>query len=185
MLPVLYLGGVYDSGVEYDVDEYFRFSRSDLDSASTTSFNLPHAFGFGVGLNIHKRWWVYSSYWCRKSGEPGMFPQLENSLTDSYLVGFGVERQGRFDGSFLSRIPLRFGYYQEKWQYEYPEGEPIYSRFLTMGTGFALPSGPGSVDFTIEIGQVGSSSRNGIVENVMRIGVGVTASEKWTRRNVD
>jgi len=185
ILPFLYMGGVYDSRVDYDVEESFKFSRSDLDSTSTATFDLPHAFGIGLGLNIYRRWWFYSSYWSRERGGSTLFPQLENSLTDAYIIGFGVERKGRTEGSFLSRIPVRFGFYQEKWQFEFPDGEPLYSRFLTIGTGFALPSGPGRVDFAFEFGQVGSSSRNGVVENVMRIGVSVSAGEKWTKRNVE
>ncbi len=185
VLPSLYLGGMFDAGVNYSVDETFKYSRVEFDSVSSASFNLPQAFGVGVSFNFYQRWWLHSSYWRRSRPEAGIFPQFQGMLGDEYMLGVGLEREGKSEGSFFSRVPLRVGFYQDRWHFDFPDGEPLYSRFVSLGTGFAMPGGPGRVDLSFEFGQIGSVERNGVGENVFRFSVGVSASEKWSRRRTE
>lgn len=185
ILPSIYVGGVFDARVDYSIDESFKYSRAEFDSTSSASFTLPRAFGIGMSLRFYKRWWLSSTYWQRSTPETGIFPQFKGMLNEEYLTGFGLEREGKEEGSFFSRIPLRFGFYQNRWHFDFPRGEPLYSRFVSMGTGFSMPGGPGRVDLSLEFGQIGSTDRNGIGESVFRVSVGVSASERWSKRRTE
>jgi hypothetical protein len=182
VLPRLSIGATFDGRIDYTVDEDLSFSRQDLNSTATWEFELPPSYGFGAAVGISERWWLSSSYWMREAPAPAGFRQLEQSLRDERLIAFGLERRRSADGGFLSRIPLRFGYYEDNWHLEFPPGNGVKARFFTFGTGLSLPNGPGSVDISLEFGQIGSLDDNGVDERVMRIGIGLNVSEPWSRR---
>ncbi|HUV37915.1 MAG TPA: hypothetical protein VMX58_13350 [Patescibacteria group bacterium] len=180
--PRIRIGAVFDDRVSYTVNQDITYSREEFDSSVSYDFELPPAFGAGVALGITDRWWITSNYWAREAPEPAGFSQLEGSLQDERLIAFGLERRRSAAGGFFSRIPLRFGYYENRWHLEFPAGEGVTARFVTLGTGLQVPGGPGSVDISLELGQIGSIDNNGIDERVMRIGVGLNVSEPWSRR---
>ncbi len=182
VLPRLSIGATFDDRVTYTVTEDVSFSRDDLDSTAAWEFELPSAYGFGAAVGITERWWISSSFWMREAPEPAGFRQLERSLQDERLVAFGLERRRSAEGGFLSRIPLRFGYYEDDWHLEFPPGNGVKARFFTFGTGLSLPNGPGSIDISLEFGQIGSLDDNGVDERVMRVGIGLNVSEPWSRR---
>lgn len=182
VVPRLYLGATYSTSIDYAVTETFTYTRAQFDSSGAFNLSLPASYGAGAGIGVAGRWWLTGFYWQR--GAPGSsgFPQLAGSLGSERLVAVGVERRGLGSGTFFQRIPLRFGFYEDRWHLELPAGRPVKSRFLTLGTGWNLPGGPGAVDVSLEIGQIGSAADNGVDERVVRLGVGISASEAWSKR---
>jgi len=182
VLPRLSLGAALSSETHYSVDEAFTYTRSEFDSTSRYDFTLPSSWEFGAAFGVTDRWWLSSHYWQRGAPEPDGFPQLAGSIGDERLVSFGIERRRVQTGGFFSRIPLRLGFFEDRWHLEYPDGRPVRSRFVTFGSGFGLPGGPGAVDLSFEIGQIGSVNDNGVDERVFRFAVGLSASEAWSVR---
>ncbi|UCF05076.1 MAG: hypothetical protein JSV33_14325 [bacterium] len=178
----LSIGAGFDDRISYDVDQELRFSYEEFNSVSVDEFTLPPAFSIGVAAGITERWWMSSTFWSREAPEPRCFEELSGSLGREWMIAFGIERRGSPTGGFFSRRPLRFGYYQNRWHLEFPSGKGIFSRFITFGTGFPMPGGPGTLDFSIEFGQIGSIDDNGIDEQVVRCGLGLNVSEVWSRR---
>lgn len=82
-------------------------------------------------------------------------------------------------------MPLRLGYYEDRWHVEIPDGSRVVSRFFSVGSGFGMPGGPGGIDVTLEFGKIGSVSDNAIDEKVFRVGIGMSLTEKWTKRRVE
>jgi len=183
--PRLYVGGLWDHEVKYEVDETITYTRSEFDSNRLWKTTLPGAFGVGASAGLAERWWLSAQYWRREAPEPTGFPQLDGSIGEESLIAVGLERRGLGDGGFLHRIPLRLGYCQNRWHLEIPAGEPVTSRFFTAGTSFSLPGGPGRIDFSFELGQIGSLDANGADERMARIGIGFNLSEPWSSREED
>jgi len=183
--PRLYVGGLWDHEVEYEVDETITYTRAEFDSNRLWKTTLPGAFGVGASAGLAERWWLSAQYWMRKAPGAAGFPQFEDSLGEEYLIAVGLERRSAGDGGFFHRIPLRLGYSQNRWHLEIPSGEPIVSRFFTAGTAFSLPGGPGRVDVSLELGQIGSLDANGSDERMVRIGIGFSLSETWSSRDGD
>lgn len=181
----LWLGVVFDDEIEYTVDETFEYSDGGTDSISTYDFTLPAAWSVGLAAGLTDRWWLTSSFWMRKAPKPDGFEHLEGSLRDETVISVGVERKARKEGSLFSRMPIRVGYYENRIHLEFPAGEPVVSRFFTLGSGFPMPGGPGGIDFSMEFGRIGSVSANGIDEKVVRFGLSMSLSEKWTKRKVE
>jgi hypothetical protein len=180
--PRLYIAGLWDAEVRYEVEETFSYARSEFDSTATWEATLPGAFGVGFSLGLSERWWLSSQYWHREAPDPTGFPQLSGGIGDETLISAGLERRSSADGGFLKRIPLRFGFYQNRWHFEIPSGEAIRSRFFTIGTSLSFPGGRGGVDISFELGQIGSVDGNGVDERMARIGVGFNVSEVWSKR---
>ena len=181
--PRLSLGAGMNNSIGYDVDETFTYTRAKLDSVSPQwRFTLPSSWEIGAALGITDRWWLSSHFWQRGAPAPDGFPQLAGSVGDERLISFGIERRPSAAGGFFAKAPLRLGFYEDCWHLEYPAGHPVRSRFVTFGSGFSLPGGPGAIDVSFEFGQIGSTGDNGISERVFRIGFGVSASEEWSTR---
>jgi hypothetical protein len=180
--PRLSLGAGLNSSIRYDVNEVFTYTSAALDSVSKWRCTLPVSWEVGAAVGISNRWWLNSHFWQRGAPEADGFPQLAGSIGDERLISFGVERRAGSEGGFFARVPLRLGFYEDRWHLEYPEGHPVKSRFVTFGSGFGLPGGPGAIDVAFEFGQIGSISANGVDERVFRIGFGVSASEEWSKR---
>ena len=182
--PRLWVGGSYDESIDYTVNESIKYTRESLNESSTWDFSLPAAFSTGVAAGITDRWWLTGSYWARQAPEPAGFPQFEGALGDENLFAFGIERRSGAEGGIISRIPLRIGFYRNRWHLEFPEGEPVVSSFFTVGSGFSMPGGPGDLDLTLEFGKIGSVENNKIDEKVFRLGISMNFSETWSRRKI-
>jgi hypothetical protein len=183
--PRIYIGGLWDHEVEYEVNEILSYSRSAFDSSSTWNMRLPSAFGVGAAVGVTGRWWLSSQYWMREAPGTEGFPQLSGAVGDETMIGVGLERRPVPESGFFGRIPIRLGYYQNSWHLEAPRDETVVSRFFTIGTSFGLPGGPGSIDLSIELGQIGSVDSNGSDERMVRFGLGFSVSETWSGRDVD
>jgi hypothetical protein len=183
--PRLSLGLGWKSGVAYEGEETFRYSRADLDTTVEWRFKIPSSWEAGAAYGITDRWWLSAHFWRRSAPEPRGFEQLAGSIGEERLMALGVEKRSVPAGGFFARIPLRLGFYENRWHLEYPPGRPVNSRFITFGTGFSLPGGPGAMDLSFEIGQIGSIGSNGVDERVFRMVFGLSASETWTRRRTE
>ncbi len=171
-----------NSGVDYGGDETFTYTRADLDSLAPWRFEIPFSWEAGAAFGINDNWWLSAHYWRRGAPEPRGFEQLSGSISDEELIAFGIEKRFAGTGIFFLRLPMRLGFYENTWHFQYPAGRPVKSRFVTFGTGFAMPGGPGEVDLSFEFGQIGSHSGNGVDERVFRLAIGLSASESWSRR---
>jgi hypothetical protein len=181
--PRLSVGFGWNAGVSYKGDETFTYSRGELDSLAAWRFKLPSSWEAGAAYGITERYWVSAHFWRQGASETRGFEQLAGSIGDERLIALGVERRpDKAAGSFFGRIPLRLGFYENRWHLEYPAGHPVNARFITFGSGFDLPGGPGAIDLSFEIGQIGSVGSNGVDERVFRMVLGLSASEPWSKR---
>ena len=182
----LWVGGFVDDRVSYEVEDEFTYSREDLDSTGAYDFELPLAWGAGAAFGLTERWWLSASWWFREAPGAAGFPALEGHLENERLLAVGIERRGETGGAgLIGRMPLRLGVRTGTWHLTYPLGEELAATFITLGTGFRMPGGPGSIDLSVELGRIGSQGSNEIEEQTVRIGIGINVSERWTRRARD
>jgi hypothetical protein len=182
----LFIAGVVDGQIDYSVDEYIKHTRSEFNSSDSWGFTLPPSYSIGVAAGLSERWWVTSAFWQRNAPDATGFSAFEGALGTERLFAFGLEKRiNNESNSRLSRIPLRIGYYEDIWHMEIPSGEPVKSRFFTIGSGFGIPGGEGALDYAFEFGKIGSTESNGIEETVLRFSVSMGISEAWKRRIID
>ncbi|HSG29450.1 MAG TPA: hypothetical protein VLA34_13295 [Candidatus Krumholzibacterium sp.] len=183
--PRFFVGAAFDDGVDYTVEETREYSLSRLDTVFTYDFELPPAWSAGIAVGLSDRWWLSSSFWMREAPDPVGFENLRGDLSDQTVLSFGLERRRSGEGGKIAKMPLRFGYYEDRWHLEFPSGEQIVSRFFTVGSGFGMPGGPGRIDYTLEFGKTGSVSSNRVDEKTFRLGISMSLSERWSKRKVE
>ncbi|MDZ7859587.1 MAG: hypothetical protein U5O15_02765 [Candidatus Krumholzibacteriota bacterium] len=181
-----YIAGVFDGGVGYSVNEYITHTRSEFNSSDSWNFDLPPAYSAGIAVGLSERWWITSAFWLRAAPDASGFSAFEGALGTEKLYSVGLERRADKEGDdWFSRMPLRAGFYENTWHIEIPGGEPVKSRFFTLGSGFEIPGGDGNLDWAFEFGRVGSLERNGIDETVFRLSVSLGISEAWEKRVIE
>ncbi|MCX5752594.1 MAG: hypothetical protein NTW97_02975, partial [Candidatus Krumholzibacteria bacterium] len=183
--PRLSLGLGWKSAIAYEGEETFKYSRAEFDSVAAWRFKVPYSWDVGAACGISEQWWLSAHFWRRGAPETRGFEQLAGSIGEERLVALGVEKRSGRAGGLFTRIPLRLGFYENRWHFEYPAGRPVKSRFVTFGTAFDLPGGPGAIDLSFEIGQIGSVADNGMDERVFRMAFGLSASETWSKRKTE
>jgi hypothetical protein len=181
--PRFWLGCNFDGAVDYRVDETVDNTVSALDSSATFHYTLPLAWEVGLAANAFGRWWVSSSYSMRQVAEPAGFPQLEGNVGDETHLAFGIECRASNEGHILNQLPIRLGFYMDKWHLQFPAGQEIRSTFFTVGSAIPLGNTPGAIDYTFEFGRVGSKEENLVEENVFRFGLSLSVAEAWSRRS--
>jgi hypothetical protein len=180
--PRFWLGCNIDGAVDYRVDESVENTKSALNTKSKYDYKLPLAWEAGFAVNAFGRWWLSSSYWMRPAAEPAGFQQLEGNVGDETHLGAGIELRAGIEGNTLNRIPLRLGFYTDKWHLQFPAGQEVRSTFFTIGSAIPVGNSPGGIDYTMEFGRVGSKTENYVEENIFRIGLSFSVAEPWSRR---
>jgi hypothetical protein len=148
-----------------------------------TTLHLPASYGAGLSLTPtpaitlvvegqHTQWRDF-----RLAGESVLPSRTSNRIS----VGFEWASTRR-TGSWFSRLPLRVGYWREPEAFDWPAGERVVSQMLTLGTGFPMSGNSAHLDLALEVGRIGNESDNGVAEQIIRLSVGFTASERWQRK---
>ena len=183
--PRLWLGCNIDGAVDYRVEEVVENTTAVLDTSTTFDYTLPLAWDVGFAANVFGRVWLSSSYWMRAAAEPTGFPQLMGNVGDETHFGVGIERRASNEGHLFNRIPIRLGFYTDKWHLQFPAGQDVISTFFTVGSAIPLGNSPGAIDYTLEFGRTGSKAENFIEENVFRFGLSFSVAEPWSRRKTE
>jgi hypothetical protein len=100
----------------------------------------------------------------------------DESLRNSYHVGFGTEFRAKqkAKGSILRRSVYRLGVHHYKWY-----NDDIRENSLTAGMGIPLPHPTQLLNMSLEGGQRGRISKNGLKEQFFKLSLGIRASGKW------
>ncbi|MCK4547854.1 MAG: hypothetical protein KAW17_10485 [Candidatus Eisenbacteria sp.] len=150
---------------------------------SKATLRFPTRYGAGFSFHPHPGWTLLMEG--RQTRWKNFRIAGESPLPDrtSNRISVGVERVStRKAGTWMSRIPLRLGYWREPQPLEWPAGEQVVAEMLTFGIGFPLSGESASIDLALEIGRLGTMSTNGAEERIVRLSVGFTASERWHRK---
>ena len=183
--PRFWLGCNIDGAVDYLVEEVVENTTELLNTSTTYNYTLPLAFDVGFSANAFGRWWLSSSYWRRAAAEPAGFSQFVGNMGDETHIGAGIERRASSEGHILNRLPIRLGFYTDRWHIQFPPGQEVTSTFLTVGSAIPLGKSPGGIDYTLEFGRTGSKAENFVEENIFRFGLSFSVAEPWSKRKTE
>lgn len=178
----LMIGGMWESGVDYDSDvrEKYR-DLSTVDTSYTRTVKLPSRVNAGISWRVANRFLFLASYtYCDFRKFEGLsFPVDRLAEEKNYALGLeylpGISMKGK-------RVPLRLGFNYQTLPFDYPQGEKLSKFLVSLGTGFSIKNGMGKVDLAVQFGQVGSLKSNGLEDRLIRVYVGICGSELWKRK---
>ncbi len=177
-LRELTLGAVVSTGVSLEADQQVTYTQPDSTITLPGSFDLPVSFGVGAAYQAGSRALVTGEIlmqnWSSARRSHAPIPELRNSL--QFALGYELAG-GRDFESYWSRVNYRAGaYYQSG--YLRLNGSDISEYGITGGVG--LPIGPDSrLDIGVQVARRGTTGAGLQQDTMIRVSVGVTASEVW------
>ncbi|MCX6133448.1 MAG: hypothetical protein NTU47_06495 [Ignavibacteriales bacterium] len=153
-------------------------SSTDTTYAAAGTTDLPIAYGLGLSYSIANRFVftadVYHQQWQNAKFQGNTLPGFRN--TTRIGAGFEALPGGNLE-SFWKRVAYRGGMYYNATSYVF-NGTPINEMFVTGGLG--IPIGPEArLDVNLHLGTRGTTSNNLQRDTIVRLTVGVSASEVW------
>ncbi|PIU45458.1 MAG: hypothetical protein COS95_03705 [Ignavibacteriales bacterium CG07_land_8_20_14_0_80_59_12] len=163
-------------------ESYYSYAQlKDTTAGVSASMDMPLAFGVGVSLPLGTRSFVAADYYMQPWSKSS--PLLPSSpFSDLSRVSIGVERIASVDptASYSERTELRGGAFYST-LYETVKGSTTHELGVSGGVGLPISTGTLlrlSAEYALR------SSANGDLpkDSVFRIGLMLSASEKWFDR---
>jgi hypothetical protein len=165
-----------------DVESRRQGVALDAREDRTGQETRPGRWAVGARLGLWGRWSVGADYEMEPwSNYRGRGFEDENGdpteLKDETTIRVGIEREEivRTTGR---RTPWRLGAYYRDWNYTLG-GNDLTEWGVTLGTGIPFRSGSARADIVLGYGRIGTLADNGATEEVLRLVITVSASEKW------
>ena len=169
----------------YDVEQDEARSSSFATTATREKIlSFPLAYGFGIayrsGSHLSGQIDLVATRWkdFTIDDQPG------EGYQDVIRLAVGGQYLASRDnsGSYLRRIPLRFGYAYEPWYQKTPDGASITGHFLTLGLGLPFSRGGAVLDAALQLGWRGDVSTAGAKETIVRGFISLWGFEPWFQR---
>jgi hypothetical protein len=141
---------------------------------------MPYSWGLGFSVGVTKRLVVAFDY-DRANWSTFSFSREGNQgFRDETTVALGMELNlsDKRRDSWLKKSSVRTGY-RFRALPMMAGGVGVGERIFTAGWGFPIGKGIGRLDIGAEIGSRGDIDENGMRERLFRLGVSLSAFEKW------
>lgn len=176
------VAGYYVPKHDADVEVRRRGVALDAREDRTRRETRPGRWGVGGRVALWRSWnlgaEVEQEPWSLYEGRAFLDENGERvALEDETTLRLGIEREA-VPGPGGRRTPWRAGAYWRNWNYTLG-GNDLTEWGVTLGTGIPFRSGSARADVALGYGRIGSLESNGASEDVFRLVVTVSASEKW------
>jgi hypothetical protein len=181
-LPRLLIGATYtpSSGLNASMDRYYALTtesnsnRTDYPAIWSTALSMRLGKSATVGLEYTEQDWNRLMW----NGQPVQDMQKQRSFSA------GSELFSLDDPSlpYLKRMAYRFGFLYQPFFSLDVNGKQIGEWWATLGLGFPMASGISQIDVAFAYGKRGSLGPNTFSENLFKLAVSVSVSERWFTR---
>jgi len=176
----LSIGAAYSPSIKLDTntDTSYRFETDKYTFSSTHV--LPSWIKAGASFTFYKKLMLGTEIGLTKWSEFKLNDNTIQNIKDTKSISFGLEflPASKPTDPYFKKVSYRAGFCSEPYFYHSPNGETINETWITFGLGFPLYGGS-KIDFAFNFGKRGSLDKNGLEENIFRLGVSVTTGEKW------
>jgi hypothetical protein len=174
-----FLTPAYD--VEQDETCISSFAPQSIQERILT---FPAAYGLGIAYRSGRRFSGQIDLVSTRWGDFAIDGRQEENFQDVLRLAVGGQYQAYKEnsGSYLRRIPLRFGYAYEPWYQKTPDGSSITGHFLTLGFGLPFGRRGALLDAALQLGWRGDLSSAGARETIVRGYISLWGFEPWFQR---
>jgi len=144
-----------------------------FDTVSTSYFNLPQTYGFGINISLPKMTFAFD-YMTQQWSGTHIFDT--DSYKNTQFIGFGLEYcNDPFSTRYYRTIRYRLGAYDYS-SYISHNNSQLTSQAITFGVG--LPFKSIIFNFGFVVGQTGNLDL-GLKENFYEINIGISLYDLW------
>ncbi len=180
-ISALQVGAIYRPKTDLDskTDTYYNYTTNAL--VHRGSIKLPSSWGVGISYGIGQIGLIGLDFNKQSWSQLEINGQTVQQIRDTYRVALGTEvhpSEDAFD-PYLKRMSYRFGICYQPFFVNDFDDQSIMEKWLTFGVGLPLLLNISQIDIALGFGQRGSLKKNGLSENLFRITLSVSGSEKW------
>ncbi|MDR1847716.1 MAG: hypothetical protein LBR17_06320 [Bacteroidales bacterium] len=157
-----------------------------MDSSYSGKITFPQSFGLGLSYEKPKKFFIGAdaqfTQWSqfRLQSEDAADP-----LLDSWNIGFGSEITPDIYGNYFAQMTYRIGLNYDEGYMSFDndristQGTRIKQYSVALGLGFPVRKSSTLINLSFEYGIKGTTANNLIRENFFRIGLSLSAKDRW------
>ena len=151
----------------------------DSEDESEEMFPVPEEYGFGVTWQKDEKFQLSVDaglqLWSNES-----YNIVGADLEDTYYMngGFEYKRTTNVLADYFKRISYRAGFQYNK-SYLKLRDIQLDEKVFSFGLGLPIQKQKSTIDFSVELGQYGTSNKNLIKERFVRLKVGFSLKDNW------
>jgi hypothetical protein len=168
--------------------ELFRNSSTNTAIIDTIEYKtdtkngltLPVSYGAGFSYSVKNKMVFGADYYHQQWSEALFLGSSQQYLTNRsrYSAGFELTPNENSIKSYLARSKYRIGLFYEN-SYLMLNGKQINGYGLTFGLGLPFPRSFSSVNFSCELGQLGTKQNNLILESYAKFTLHFLFYDRW------
>ena len=172
------------SNIDMEVETTNSYDEEADPELHESHFKLPTSWGVGLTYQFEGFGAIGAEYEYRDWTSMTIGDNPAEGLNTSGRLGIGCEIQTTTNplASYFSRMAYRFGLSYQPYFTTDPEGQSIQELWFSIGLGIPLFMNAANIDMAFSYGMRGSLETNGIAENLFRVNLSVTVTEKWFLR---
>jgi len=158
----------------------FEYETPKVDGYVT----LPASLGFGAQYLAAKNFRLAADYEIQDWTEFEMSGRNPVDMANVQRISLGAEYKPSLDplAAYFKKCTYRAGFATLPFYGKDRDGDIIRETWFTVGAGMPMFHGLSQVDISIGFGRRGDLSKNGIKEDLFRVGVSITGGERWFLR---
>lgn len=182
VLDKLNLGLVYRPAVDLTIETQGSTNSDDVDQGTDQTLTIPSHLGVGMQYVINKRWRAGLDVQYQDWGSG--YKLENNTVGDPFnqylLIGGGFERiqSSKIFTSLFEKMDFRLGGYYRKLS-QTSSGSDVKEAALSLGFSLPLQRFRSKIDFAGIVGKRGDLNSNSYEETFFKVGVSVSALERW------
>lgn len=180
-INALLLGATYTTEIAADMTTITQHRAVADSDTSTGSFRFPAHWGIGVTYSYKDAVLLGFEYSHRNWENLKINAYALENVRSTPVFSTGMEVQATTNPmeTYLKRIAYRIGFSYQPYYSLDPDGNTLNEYWFTFGLGFPFFMNAAQVDMAVSFGKRGSIADNELSENLIRLSLTVSGSEKW------
>lgn len=170
---------------------YINFEASNIDtvqySRMTTDMKLPQSFAIGASYRKDLKWMVGAQLEWSDWGQykiDGKKSEFMDSRIRASVGGYWLPNFNSYK-SYFDRVVYRFGTFYEQTPLKvHDENVKKYGLTVGMGMPIGKDRDASMLNWSLELGQMGTTSNGLVKENFANLKIGFTLNDVWFRKRV-
>lgn len=163
----------YTYGAQQYIQDTLQYSESDVD------ITMPMKLGFGLSYNKPNKLFAEVDFTFTQWSDFEFELQTKNSLKDNWKINAGLEYIPNVASAmYYNKMAYRLGFHYDN-GYIFLQDKRISDIGISFGVALPIKKLGTKVNLGIEYGKQGTMDNNLIKENYFRIGISLSAKDRW------
>ncbi|MBR1625731.1 MAG: hypothetical protein IJ681_01155 [Bacteroidales bacterium] len=163
----------YNYAAKQYIQDTLSYSENDSD------ITMPMRIGFGLSYHKHNKFFAEADFTYTKWSEFEFEMQQKNTLKDNWQMNLGIEYiPNAASIMYYEKMAYRIGFHYDN-GYIFLQDNRINDIGISFGIALPIKKLGTKINLSLDCGKQGTNDNNLIKENYFRIGMSLSASDRW------